>query len=97
MSDIKTSLHYDEVEDRLTVKREQEVKPLIERNKVLAEAPPYVEGLGYYAGSIPAIVIEGYCNENNVTFQDFMSDPKHINRILNDPDYKKFRIWQGKV
>lgn len=97
MNDIKTTYHYDGIDDRLTIKREQDVEGHLDAVKALKEKPKYVDGLGYFAGTIPAIVIEEYIKTVGITFADFMEDDKHINRILNDPDYKKFRVWEGRV
>lgn len=50
-----------------------------------------------YAASIPAIVIEQYCNLNGVTLDEVMSNPEHTKRMLNDPNMRAFRVWAGRV
>lgn len=59
--------------------------------------PECTPGLGYYAGSIPAIVAEAYCNKIGIKFEEFLNNPVHIKNLLNDPDYSAFRIWKGQV
>lgn len=46
---------------------------------------------------IPAIVIEQYCNDSGVTFAEFMQNPAHANRMLNDPALADFRVSRGRV
>jgi hypothetical protein len=50
-----------------------------------------------HAASIPNVLIEKYCNENGITFNEWMRDPSHIKRMLNDPQNEPFRIWKGRV
>jgi len=49
------------------------------------------------AASIPFVIVEKYCNENNVTFQDFMNSQDHKKRLLNNPANSAFRVWKGQV
>ena len=49
------------------------------------------------AASVPAILIHKYCNDNGITFADFMREPVHAERFLNDPALAAFRVWEGKV
>lgn len=50
-----------------------------------------------HAASIPMVLIEAYCNNNGITFQEWMKDPKHIKTMLNDPQNEPFRVWKGRV
>jgi hypothetical protein len=49
------------------------------------------------AASIPFVVVEQYCNTNNITFQEFMNSQDHKKRLLNDPNLSGFRVWGGRV
>lgn len=50
-----------------------------------------------HAARIPFVVIEKYCNDRNITFNEFMGNKDHIKSVVNDPSLKAFRIWPGAV
>lgn len=47
--------------------------------------------------SLPAVVVEHYCNVNQVTFREVMSNPEHFKRMVNDPALADFRIAPGRL
>lgn len=47
--------------------------------------------------TIPGILIQQYCNDNGVSFAEFIRNPVHANRMLNDPALSGFRIHPGRV
>lgn len=49
------------------------------------------------AASLPFVVIEKYCNDNNLTFADFSRDKAHVRRLLQDPALSHFRVWKGAI
>lgn len=50
-----------------------------------------------HAARIPSVVIEKYCNVSGIEFREFIQNPVHMRRMLNDPALKDFRIWPGNV
>lgn len=48
-----------------------------------------------HAARLPFVIVERYCNDNGVTFQEAMRDPVHFRRMCQDPKNKDFRIWKG--
>lgn len=50
-----------------------------------------------HAARIPNVVIERYCNVSGIEFSEFMQNPVHMKRVLNDPALADFRIWKGRV
>jgi len=50
-----------------------------------------------HAARFPAVLVEKYCNENGVTFHEFMGNKVHVRRMLGDPALMGFRIWECKV
>lgn len=46
---------------------------------------------------VPGFLIEKYCNDNGITFQEFMGSPEHETRMLNDPALAHFRVHEGRV
>ena len=49
------------------------------------------------AASVPVVLVEKYCNDNNLTLQDLARDQAHQKRFLNDPALGHFRIWKGQI
>lgn len=49
------------------------------------------------AASVPGIFIVKYCNDNHITFADFMREPAHAERLLADPALAAFRVWAGRL
>jgi len=50
-----------------------------------------------HAARIPLVIVEAYCNTNNVSFADVMTDRAHMKRIVEDPANAAFRIWKGRL
>ena len=49
------------------------------------------------AAEFPFVIVEKYCNDNGITFREFMGSEAHKKRLLNDPDLSYFRIWKGRI
>ena len=99
MSDIKTVHYYDALENKDIFERVQDCEPVI---KEIKEKKQFTDGrgdtsLGYHVGRIPGIIVEQYIKQAGITFHDFCTDTAHIHRIMNNPDYKKFRVFEGKI
>lgn len=47
--------------------------------------------------SLPPVLIEHYCNVNQITFREFMHNPEHVKRMVNDPALADFRIAPGRM
>lgn len=83
------------VDGQMVVNRAADVEPTID---FLSGMRQMTDGKGrefWWIGEIPNVIVEKYLNENGVTFQEFMQDGAHARRILQDPDYKKFRVFEG--
>lgn len=50
-----------------------------------------------HLATIPAELVEKYINDAGITFREFMTNPEHQTRMLNDPALAGFRIHQGRV
>ena len=96
MSQVTTQIH-DHQDGSITVYREQDCEPILERCKALANSGLKQSSEMRLAATIPNVVIEQYCNLNGITFHDFMVSQDHQRRLLNDPDMKFFRVWPGKI
>lgn len=86
-------------DDTLVVKRTQDVDPVLRavRAERAATGGRNKAGDMMHAARLPMIVIEQYCNANNLTFQEWMNNPEHARRMLNDPALAAFRVWEGRA
>lgn len=91
----KISLH----DDTLVVSRSQDVDPILRSVRAEREATGGRNQAGdmMHAARLPMVVIETYCNANSLTFQEWMNNPEHARRMLNDPALSSFRIWEGRA
>jgi hypothetical protein len=79
----------------LVVQNTEQAKPYADRAHALSDLKqdPEMKLAGYY----PMVMIEKYLNDHNITMHEFLKDPEHARRMLNDPDLAAFRVWKGKV
>lgn len=47
--------------------------------------------------TVPAIIVQQYMNENGVSYAEFIRNPEHARRMMNDPALSAFRIHRGRV
>lgn len=96
--DVATLGHFDELENKLVIERVQDVEPILAHTQRLAnEGGRSKSGELYHAASLPKVLVEKYCNDHNITFAEWLSNPDHVKAMLRDPDLTYFRIWKGKV
>lgn len=84
-------------DDKLITGTVQDCTPYVERAQAMHKAGAHGSGDMRHAAKLPYVVVEKYCNDNGITFQEWMNDKSHVRRMLNDPDNKMFRIWPGAV
>ena len=83
-------VYYHELEDGIVaVERRQDVEGLVELAKNLKDIPPGREFR--LVGFIPDSVLD------EALAQGWIHDKKRLKRWLNDPDNRKFRVWEGNV
>jgi hypothetical protein len=93
--DIVTKTGVDSITGNLVIHREQDTAPYVDE---IARLKQVSDGRGkhfYHAGKIPSIVVEKYCREKGITFREFLQFG--FKDMLNDPDYSKLRIWEGRI
>lgn len=95
---VFTDIDYSATDRSIVVQRSQDVEPIIEHLATLRQEGDGKSPTGelYHVGDIPMAVVETYLNENGVTFHEFVKDDTHVKRILTNPDFAKFRVWQGR-
>ena len=90
--DVQSLVHYNETEDSFIFETKQDVEPVIKEVKRMRD---HAKGEDFWhVGSIPPVVVESYCNQHGVNLHEFFTDNTHIKRIMNDPDYKHFKILE---
>lgn len=75
----------------------QDCTPILDDVKARHNAGQFGSSEMKHAARIPNVVIEQYCNVNGVAFEECMSNPVHVRRMLNDPELQGLRIWPGRV
>jgi len=94
-SNIKTDISVKD--GNLIVYREQDCTPIAEWCKTMQNEGATGNSDFKFAGRIPDVMVEKYCNDNNITFSEFIQNKDHIRRVMNDPAMAHFRIWRGSL
>lgn len=84
-------------DDVLTVRRIQDVEPILEDAKARHNAGLHGSADFKHAASLPNVLVERYCADNGITFEEFVKNPDHIRRMVNDPALAHFRVWPGRL
>lgn len=93
--DLQTRFHIHD--GNMTVQRTQDCTAILDNCKAKHNEGIHGSSDMRLAASLPYIVIEAYCNQHNLTFQEVMQNKVHIKKMLNDPDLSGFRVWKGRV
>lgn len=96
MTGIATRIH-NAGDGNVTFERVQDTSGYLEHAKALHNEGHHGSSEMRHAAKIPFIVVERYCNDHGITFEEFMKDKVHVKRMLNDPSLAGFRIWKGVV
>ena len=81
----------------LVVERVQQCAPIAEVTTALHNEGLHGSSEMRHAAELPAVMVEAYCNDHGITFQEWLQNPEHIKAMLRDPALAAFRIWPGKV
>ena len=96
MQDLATKFHF--YDGKMVVQRTQDCTPILEMCKTQQREGQTGSSDMKLAMRIPNVIIEQYCNLNNVSYAEVMANNSpHIKRMLNDPDLSGFRVWRGRV
>ena len=75
----------------------QDCSPIVEHAKALRNEGFHGSSDMRLAARVPLVIVEKYCNDKGITFQEFSQGQAHKVAFLHSPDYKAFRIWEGKL
>lgn len=94
---IQTKFHVDD--GNLIIQRTTDSQAVLDEAKRLRSEGMVKSESGdlHHVAKLSKGVIEKYCIEKGITFREFCINDEHVTRILNNPDYKLFRIWEGTV
>lgn len=81
----------------LTTGTFQDVEAILENAKARNREGLHGSSDMRLAASVPFVLVEKYCNDNNILYSEFMASQEHKKRILNDPALAHFRVWNGRV
>lgn len=94
---LHTRFHYAAESDTMAIERIQDCTPIVDHAKALHNEGLHGSNEMRHAARIPYVIIERYCNETGITFEEWMQNPEHMRAMLNDPALAAFRVWGGKV
>lgn len=83
--------------DRLYVGRSQDCTQIAEYAKAAHNEGLHGSSEMRHAAKIPLVIVEKYCNDRGITFEEFMGSESHLKAVVENPDNKMFRIWPGKL
>jgi hypothetical protein len=95
MAAIATTFQTED--DRLYVGRSQDCTTIAEYAKALHNEGLHGSSDVKHVAKLPLVIVEKYCNERGITFEQFMADDKHIKAVVEDRDNAMFRIWPGAL
>lgn len=84
-------------EGNVIVERVQDCTPIAEMCKRDQNEGRHGSNEMRLAARIPNVIVEKYCNDNKISFREFMGNREHIRRMLNDSSLAAFRVWPGRV
>lgn len=90
MSKVHTLFHRDG--DKLHVERVQDVEAVLEQAKRLHIEGKHGSKEMRHAARYPRVIVEAYCNKAGITLNEWMANPVHAQRMLDDPDLAYFKI-----
>jgi hypothetical protein len=94
---LSTRLHYVPETDTTAIERIQDCTPIVEHAKALHNEGIHGSSEMRHAARFPMVIVERYCNEKGIGFDEFMQAEEHLRAMLADPALAAFRVWGGKV
>lgn len=90
---VQTKVHVKDGD--MVLERVQDCVPIAEYAKARHNEGLFGSKDMRLAASIPNVIIERYCNDNNLLYSEVMGNPVHMRRIVKDPANAHFRVWKG--
>ena len=99
LTGIKSYHDYDHSTGVMHIQKVQDVEPILERNKALANTNHSELGRKrswWHCATVPNVVIEKWLSEEGINFYKKDHWPA-VKRKLNDPEWRYLRTGSGKV
>ena len=93
---IGEQILYDNVEDKVIIKKTHDMNPEMHRAQMLREAGIGQKGDHRLVGSIPLNLIAQWCKEAGVSWDDVNGRQEVMRRKIMSGEFDKFRVWKGK-
>jgi len=99
MSDLKTHIKHDQMEDKLHIAHSQDVSSIISSNKAAFNATEKTDKWGDWnrVASIPSVVVMAWMKEGINVMAPTYEDQKKIKKKLNSPEYAYLRTRKGRL
>ena len=81
----------------LTFESVQDCTPIVEANRIQRLQGKTGSSEMKLAARFPNVIVERYLNENKITFHEWLGNPEHAKRMMQDPALAAFRVWEGRV
>lgn len=79
------------------IERVQDCTPIAEHATRLRLEGVHGSNEMRHAARWPMVIVERYCNDRGITFEEWVKDNSHARAMLNDPALASFRVWGGKA
>jgi len=93
---IGEQILYDNVEDKVIIKKTHDMNPEMHRAQMLRDAGIGQKGEHRLVGSIPLNLIAQWCKEAGVSWDDVNGRQEVMRRKIMSGEFDKFRVWKGK-
>jgi len=93
---IGEQILYDNVEDKVIIKKTHDMNPEMHRAQMLRDAGIGQKGDHRLVGSIPLNLIAQWCKEAGVSWDDVNGRQEVMRRKIMSGEFDKFRVWKGK-
>jgi hypothetical protein len=84
-------------DDGYVVQREQRVAGIVDYCKARHNEGRHGFKDFKLMGKLPEEMVNHYCAVNKVSFREFLKNPEHVKRMINDPALADFRIAPGRM
>lgn len=101
-SSVKTNLYYDDVEKKIHIENTQNIKEILEANKIAQnegayKSKPLSDAKGYRVARLPNIIVHQLTKKGILNITGKVLDKKRFFKWLNDSENRHFRIYTGNL
>lgn len=90
--EVSTRFHWDDTEEKFHVERVQDCVPIMEQAKAFNREGLHGSKEMRHVARFPMVIVEKYCNVHGITFQEWLANTEHVERMLKDHDLAFFRV-----